>query len=204
MGSYLIGRSSDGCVIDGNPHGQYSQRIFNMLVDRERNAFNKKIKSTTSKSTSNNNNSNMTPNETTTSNTNINSTSDGNANHGNAPTTPTTNPNKGYSSLASLHSSNAFAVGQLINHSKENANVLCCDYTFYSSDFPTQLVGYIPNLLFTNNNNRNSSSIPRTDMIAKSIVFIATRDIRRGEELFFDYRYNQARKAEDLPPWYTQ
>jgi len=85
---------------------------------------------------------------------------------------------------------NPYAVGQLLNHSTENANVVPYSGLIIPDTFPENLWKYIPNVFFN----------PSNKVCNRVVVFVTSREVH-NEELFFHYRFSKW-KDKILPSWY--
>jgi SET domain-containing protein len=86
--------------------------------------------------------------------------------------------------------SNPYALGHLINHSKEYKNTTPISFDFDLTKIPQDLHPFIPNVLFSASSN---TKIP-------SIIFVTLRRIQ-DEELLFDYNFKPD-AGKELPSWY--
>jgi len=100
---------------------------------------------------------------------------------------------------------NPYGFGHMVNHPPRHTdpNVLQLTYDFPGDpfgieEFPKHLQKYIPNLYA-----RKPTLLGTPDRSAcmRSVVLVASKTIRPGEELFMDYRLNP---DVDEPSWYVQ
>ena len=92
---------------------------------------------------------------------------------------------------------NPFGFGHMLNHPPEGVkpNVFLYAYDF-NADLPVELRKYVPNRFF-----KSPTIFYPYEGLCKTMVCIAIRPIKAGDELFLDYRYNP-NSGKMLPEWY--